>query len=73
VVVEIAQHATSFGAGALARFFDVQWTDRPGGYQAAVGLGAARRIVDLHEGTLDAQPGGRGGCRLLMRLRPSTR
>jgi hypothetical protein len=51
----------------------VQWTDRPGGYQAAVGLAAARRIVDLHEGTLRAGPGGRGGCRLLIRLRPSTR
>ena len=73
VVVEIAQHAITLGTGALARLFDVQWTDRPGGYQAAVGLAAARRIVDLHEGTLEAEPGGRGGCRLLVRLRPSTR
>ena len=52
VVVEIAQHAITSGTGALARFFDVEWTDRPGGYQAAVGLAAARRIVDLHDGTL---------------------
>jgi signal transduction histidine kinase len=73
VVVEIAQHAITLGTGALARLFDVRWTDRPGGYQAAVGLAAARRIVDLHEGTLQAEPGGRGGCRLLIRLRPSTR
>lgn len=72
VVVEIAQHAITLGAGTLARLFDAQWTDRPGGYQAAVGLAAARRIVDLHEGTLEAKPGVRGGYRLLIELRPST-
>jgi hypothetical protein len=71
VVVEIAQHAFTLGSGALARFFDVHWIDRPGGYQAAVGLAAARRIVEIHEGTLEVQPGERGGCRLVMRMRPS--
>jgi len=73
VVIEIAQHAITLGTGALAHFFDVEWTDRPGGYQAAVGLSAARRIVDLHDGTLEAEAGVRGGCRLLIRLHPTTR
>jgi ParB-like nuclease family protein len=73
VVVEIAQHAITLGTGALGRLFDVQWTDRPGGYQAAVGLAAARRVVDLHEGSLEADACGREGCRLLIRLRPSKR
>jgi hypothetical protein len=71
VVVEIAQHAVSPGTRALARFFDVLWTERPGGYQAAVELAAARRVAELHEGTVEAQAGPRGGCRLVMRLRAS--
>jgi K+-sensing histidine kinase KdpD len=73
VVVEIAQHAITLGTGALARLFDMQWTDRPGGYHAAVGLAAASRIVHLHEGTLQADASGGGGCRLLIKLRSSTR
>jgi K+-sensing histidine kinase KdpD len=52
----------------LARFFDVPWTERPGGYRAAVQLSAARRVLELHAGTIQVQTSERGGCRILMTL-----
>lgn len=40
--------------GALSRFFDPEWVDRPGGVAASVALAAARRIAHLHGGRLEA-------------------
>jgi len=66
VQVEIAQSVVSVPEWAVARFFDAAWTDRPGGYQAAVGLAAARRIVERLGGSLELAAGDRGGCRLVL-------
>ena len=66
VLVELMQRAVPVSARDLQRFFDVSWSDRPGGYQAAVELAAARRIADLHRGTAEVTSYERGGCRLTL-------
>ena len=68
VMFEIEQHATSVPVWAQARFFDALWTDRPGGYHAAVELAAAKRVAELHRGGVELVSGDRGGCRLVMLL-----
>lgn len=66
LMLEISQHAVTVPAWALGRFFDLTWTERPGGYQAAAELAAARRIAERHRGGAEVIPGERGGCRLLL-------
>jgi hypothetical protein len=68
VSIEMAQDVVTFPAALLARFFDLAWTDRPGGQVAAVPLLAAGRIAELHGGRLDVGAGPRGGCRLTLTL-----
>jgi ParB-like chromosome segregation protein Spo0J len=68
IMLEIAQQVVSVPAWALSRFFDAAWTDRPGGYQAAVELAAARKVIDLHRGGAEILTGERGGCRIVMVL-----
>jgi signal transduction histidine kinase len=68
VSMEIAQDVVTFPAAQLDRFFDLGWTDRPGGQVAAVALAAAGRIAELHGGRVDVVPGPRGGCRLTLTL-----
>jgi hypothetical protein len=65
VTIEWSQQSVTVPDWALARFFDPSWTDRPGGYQAAVECAAAKRIVELHRGNVELLPGDRGGCRLV--------
>ena len=66
LMLEIAQQAVTVPAWALGRFFDLTWTDRPGGYQAAAEFAAARKVAELHRGGGEVIPGERGGCRLLL-------
>lgn len=66
VRIEIAQQVVTVPAWAIGRFFDPKWTERPGGYQAAVELAAAKKIVELHRGSLELAPGECGGCRLVL-------
>ncbi len=66
LMLEIAQQAVTVPAWALGRFFDLTWTDRPGGYQAAAEFAAARKVAELHRGGAEVIPGERGGCRLLL-------
>ena len=68
VSIDMAQDVVTFPAALLARFFDLDWADRPGGQIAAVPLVAARRIAALHGGRLDVAAGPRGGCRLALTL-----
>ena len=68
IMLEIAQHAVTVPAWALSRFFDQSWTDRPGGYQAAVELAASRKVIELHRGGIEILTGDRGGCRIVMVL-----
>jgi hypothetical protein len=71
LTIELAQQSTGVHAATLARFFDVQWTERPGGYHAAVYLAAARRSMELHGGAVEVQTSVRGGCRIVMTLPPA--
>jgi hypothetical protein len=64
-VIDISQQAVSVPAWSLSRFFDVQWTERPGGYQAAVELAAAREVMVRHGGTVDVAATERG-CRIVI-------
>ena len=66
LILEVSQDVVTVPRPALARFFDQSWIDRPGGYAAAVGLLAARRVAELHRGRLDVAPGESGGCRLTL-------
>ena len=68
VSIEMAQDVVTFPGPLLARFFDLGWTDRPGGNVAAVPLVAAARIALLHGGRLEVGAGVRGGCRLTLTL-----
>jgi hypothetical protein len=66
LMLEITQQAVTVPGWALGRFFDLTWSDRPGGYQAAVEFAAARKVAELHRGGAEVIPGDRGGCRLLL-------
>jgi hypothetical protein len=66
LMLEIAPQAVTVPAWALGRFFDLTWTDRPGGYQAAAEFAAARKVAEVHRGGAEVIPGDRGGCRLLL-------
>ena len=68
IVVEIAQHTVTVPTWGLSQFFDVTWIDRPGGYQAAAELAAAKKVAALHRGGIEVLPGDRGGCRLVVVL-----
>jgi hypothetical protein len=65
LVLELSQAVVTLPDWAIARFFDADWTDRPGGYQAAVELAAARRLIELHRGTVEIVAGERAGCRVI--------
>ena len=66
LILDVAQDAVVLPRPALDRFFDQTWVDHPGGYAAAVGLSAARRVAELHQGQLDVAWGEAGGCRLTL-------
>jgi hypothetical protein len=68
VRMEIAQRVVSVPEWAVPRFFDATWTDRPGGYQAATELAAARQVFQRHSGACDLLAAERGGCRLVLTL-----
>jgi signal transduction histidine kinase len=52
----------------LARLFDMESSDRPGGRTLAVALSAARRVAQLHGGFFDARPASSGGCTFIFSL-----
>jgi hypothetical protein len=66
--VELSQRTGRVPPPAFARFFDETWTDRPGGYQAAVEAATLRRLVTRHGGRTEFVPADGGGCRLLVVL-----
>jgi hypothetical protein len=50
-VIEIAQDAVPVRAAMAQRFLDPAWTDRPGGWIAALGAAAARTAAHQHGGS----------------------
>lgn len=67
-LIDVTQEAVTLPSWAVARFFDPEWRDRPGGAAAGLALVAARRIAELHGGRLDAIATSRGGCGLRLAL-----
>ena len=63
-ILEVSQNSLTVPASTLSHFFDPGWVDRPGGYAAAVGVCAARRVAQLHGGRMDVTGGEQGGCQL---------
>ncbi len=68
MLLEIAQQIVTVPTWGLSRFFELAWIDRPGGYQAAAELAAARKVATLHHGGIEVIPGERSGCRVVMVL-----
>lgn len=50
LAVEVAQPGVSPGAGVAGRFFDRTWSDRPGGWAAALGAAVAQAVAERHGG-----------------------
>ena len=48
---------------------DLEWSDRPDGIPAGIGLGAAARIAQAPGGGLDARRTEAGGCVLTLTIR----
>ena len=71
VTLLIAEDPVRMPAATWSRWFDLNWQERPGGYGAAIGLLAAKRTAELHDGRLELAPTRAGGCQLAMRL-PTT-
>jgi signal transduction histidine kinase len=66
--VEVSQTGVRMPATVLARLFEMDWPEHPGGGAGAILLAAAQRIATLQGGTLDARPLDGGGCRLVLSL-----
>jgi hypothetical protein len=66
---EMRQDAYRLSADQFSRLTDLEWSERPGGIPAGIGLAAAARIAQAHGGGLDARRTEAGGCVLVLTLR----
>lgn len=66
--VAVSQGIVSMPAAWRLRFFDMAWPDRPGGMSVGAGLAAARRVAQLHGGTLQLDALEPGGCIVTLTL-----
>ena len=60
--IEISEDAAPLAGSSLGRFFDANWTDRPGGWLAAMGASTARVAADRLGGTATVSPIERRGA-----------
>jgi K+-sensing histidine kinase KdpD len=63
------QDAYRLSADQFSRLADLEWSERPGGIPAGIGLAAAARIAQAHGGALDARRTHAGGCVLILAIR----
>jgi len=66
--VELSCPTADVSKTLVARFFDQQLHERPGGYGAAVSLSAAKRVVELHDGQASVQSLLPAGCRVTLTI-----
>ena len=66
---EMRQDAYRLSADQFSRLTDLEWSERPGGIPAGIGLAAAARIAQAHGGGLDARRTESGGCVLVLTIR----
>jgi hypothetical protein len=59
--IDVAQDAVPVPPSAMLRFFDPNWSDRPGGWLAGIGAATARTVAQLHGGTAALLAGERRG------------
>jgi hypothetical protein len=59
--IEVAQDEVGVGTASALRFFDPSWSDRPGGWTAALAAAAARAAVQGHGGEAAFLPAGKRG------------
>src|SRR5688572_6509677 len=69
VSCEMRQDAYRLSADQFSRLTDLEWSERPGGIPAGIGLAAAARIAQAHGGALDARRTDAGGCMLILTIR----
>jgi hypothetical protein len=65
---EMRQDAYRLSADQFSRLADLEWSERPGGIPAGIGLAAAARIAQAHGGGLDARRTEAGGCVLVLTI-----
>lgn len=72
VRIEVADEGSGVPADAVERIFDrfcrVETGPRPGSGGAGLGLAIARSIVELHGGSIRAEPRAPAGCRIIVDL-----
>ncbi len=72
VRIEVADHGTGVPTEAVERIFDrfyrVETGPRPGSGGAGLGLAIARSIIELHGGSIRAEPRRPAGCRIIVDL-----
>lgn len=66
---EMRQDAYRLSADQFSRLTDLEWSERPGGIPAGIGLAAAARIAQAHGGALDARRTDAGGCLIVLTIR----
>lgn len=66
---EMRQDAYRLSADQFSRLSDLEWSERPGGIPAGIGLAAAARIAQAHRGGLEARRTEAGGCVLVLTVR----
>src|SRR5262245_65808791 len=59
---DLRQDVYRLATDQFTRLADLEWSDRPGGIPAGIGLAAAARIAQAHGGVLDARRTESGGC-----------
>jgi signal transduction histidine kinase len=69
VSCEMRQDIYRLSADQFSRLADLEWSERPGGIPAGIGLAAAARIAQAHGGGLDARRTEAGGCVLSFTIR----
>jgi hypothetical protein len=66
--LDVTQDEVAVVPATVLRFFDLSWTDRPGGFAAALGAMSARSAAQQHGGTATIVAGERRGTTLRLSL-----
>lgn len=67
ILAVVSDGSVAIPASWRSRFFDLSWAERPGGVSVGAGIVAARRIAQLHGGSLELAPAPTG-CSLALRV-----
>lgn len=69
VAVEVRDNGPGIPRELLPKVFDPFFSTKPVGVGTGLGLAVVRKIIDLHEATIDLANGAEGGVRVAMRFR----